>query len=105
MDNRELLENLKNTDAEIETLSSTILGELTQFIRLLTRLLKLMKMRWSEKERVMSAISRLDSALFRTILWDYYINDESVIAIARKTHYSESYVYELMREAEKELKL
>ena len=121
MENREVLENLKRTDAEIDALSNTILNELTRFIKLLTKLfriknnsrsfklltklLKLMKMRWSEKERVMAAVSRLDSSLFRSILWDYYINNESVIAIARKNHYSEPYIYELLREAEKELKL
>ena len=105
MENREVLENLKRADAEIDALSNTILNELTRFIKLLTKLLKLMKMRWSEKERVMAAVSRLDSSLFRSILWDYYINNESVIAIARKNHYSEPYIYELLREAEKELKL
>lgn len=105
MNNREILENLKSTDAEIETLSSTILNELTHFINLLQKLLKLMRMRWAEKERIMAAISRLESSLHRSILWDYYINNASVISIARKNHYSESYIYELLKKAEARLKL
>ena len=105
MSNREILENLKSTDAEIDALSTTILGELTRFIGMLKKLLSLMKMRWNEKERVMARITKLDSALFRSILWDYYINRESVISIARKNHYSEPYIYELLKEAEEELKI
>lgn len=105
MDNREILENIRNMDAEIETLSQTILKELTNFISLLRRLLRLMKLRWQEKERVLAAISRLDSSLHRTVLLAFYIEGATVIQIAQRIHYSESKTYELLREAERRLRL
>lgn len=105
MDNREILENMQNMDAEIETLSQTILKELTNFISLLRRILKLMKLRWQEKERVMAAIARLDNSLYRTVLVAFYIEGASIVAVSQRIHYSESRTYELLREAERELKL
>ena len=105
MSNKEILENMQNMDAEIETLSQTILKELTNFISLLRRLLKAMKLRWQEKERVLAAISRLDSSLHRTVLLAFYIEGATVIQIAQRIHYSESKTYELLREAERRLKL
>lgn len=105
MDNREILENIRNMDAEVESLSQVILKELTNFISLLRRLLRLMKLRWQEKERVLAAITRLDSSLHRTVLLAFYIEGATVIQIARRIHYSESKTYELLREAERRLKL
>lgn len=105
MSNKEILENIANMDAEIETLSQTILKELTNFISLLRRLLRLMKLRWQEKERVLAAISRLDSSLHRTVLLAFYIEGATVIQIAQRIHYSESKTYELLREAERRLRL
>lgn len=105
MDNREILENIRNMDAEVESLSRVILKELTNFISLLRRLLRLMKLRWQEKERVLAAISRLDSSLHRTVLLAFYIEGATVIQIAQRIHYSESKTYELLREAERRLKL
>lgn len=105
MSNREILENMQNMDAEIETLSQTILKELTNFISLLRRLLKTMKLRWQEKEKVMAAIARLDSSLYRTVLVAFYIEGASIVAVSQRIHYSESRTYEILREAEKELKL
>ena len=105
MSNKEILENIANMDAEIETLSQTILTELTNFISLLRRLLKAMKLRWQEKERVLAAISRLDSSLHRTVLLAFYIEGATVIQIAQRIHYSESKTSELLREAEGRLRL
>jgi len=105
MTNREILENIANLDAEVESLSQVILKELTNFISLLRRLLKAMKMRWQEKERVMTAIARLDSSLHRTVLIAFYIEGASVVRIAQRIHYSETRTYELLREAEELLKL
>lgn len=105
MDNREILENIRNMDAEVESLSRVILKELTNFISLLRRLLRLMKLRWQEKERVLAAISRLDSSLHRTVLTAFYIEGATVIQIAQRIHYSESKTYELLREAERRLRL
>ena len=105
MSNKEILENMQNMDAEIETLSQTILKELTNFISLLRRLLKAMKLRWQEKERVMAAIARLDSSLYRTVLVAVYIEGASVISVSQRIHYSESRTYEILREAERRLKL
>lgn len=105
MSNKEILENIANMDAEIETLSQTILKELTNFISLLRRLLRLMKLRWQEKERVLAAITRLDSSLHRTVLMAFYIEGATVIQIAQRIHYSESKTYELLREAERRLRL
>lgn len=105
MSNKEILENIANMDAEIETLSQTILKELTNFISLLRRLLRLMKLRWQEKERVLAAITRLDSSLHRTVLLAFYIEGATVIQIAQRIHYSESKTYELLREAERRLRL
>lgn len=105
MSNKEILENIANMDAEIETLSQTILKELTNFISLLRRLLKAMKLRWQEKERVLAAITRLDSSLHRTVLMAFYIEGATVIQIAQRIHYSESKTYELLREAERRLRL
>lgn len=105
MDNREILENIRNMDAEVESLSQVILKELTNFISLLRRLLRLMKLRWQEKERVLAAITRLDSSLHRTVLMAFYIEGATVIQIAQRIHYSESKTYELLREAERRLKL
>lgn len=105
MTNREALENLSRIDDEIAELEKLIAKERSDVDSLSRRLTKIAADRRKEKDRVLIAISRIESSLYRKVLIAFYVNRRSVISIAQEIHYSESRTYEIIKEREGRLKL
>lgn len=103
MTTKEKLKNRRKLNAEIHQL--TDIKSKSGNDRYQRSIARQAKQKQNELNKILKAISEVTDPTYRTILYRKYVNEKSLSEISKELNFSLRWTCELLRRAEKEIKL